>query len=226
MIKTYQEDLTLAAPLYSETDELWPLYPSDPNWCYAGSGSFEPFEWVSGKGVGACDPSAILLLRKMHSSCAIIDCTASILFDGTVGEFDFTFAATIKFNAAGVSCEVRISNAEYPSGSILAVLRNKGIPAVALDPVEISSGVLEIRFYDDGTHYRLSKNGTTLASIEKTPDNIAKFSLREDAHPAFSFQAFNAEDKPKFYMKSVDFEYDEFVSNPFWTDLINCHETT
>ena len=223
MIRTYQEDLTLAAPLYSETDELWPLSPSDPNWRYAGP---ESFEWVSGKGVGACDPSASLALRKMHSSCAIIDCTASILFDGSGGEFSFEFGATIKFDAALVSCEVRISNTEYLNGSIQAVLQNSGIPDVVLDPVAISPGVLEIRFYDDGTHYRLSKNGTTLASIEKTPDNIAKFSLREDAYPAFSFRAFNAEDEPKFYMKSVDFEYDEFVSNPFWTDLINCHETT
>lgn len=223
MIKTYQEDLTLAAPLYSETDELWPLSPGDPNWYYTGS---EPFEWVSGKGVGACDPSSILLLRKMHRSCAIIDCTVHVLLELSGDEFSYELGARIGFYANYLSCVISISNDPYINGSIHVTLQNNGLEDVESVPQSIESGVIALRFYDDGTHYRLSKNGTILASIEKTPDNVAQYSKREDSSPSFFFLAFNAVDEPKFYLKSVDFEYDEFVSNPFWTDLINCHETT
>ena len=236
MIKTYQEDLTLAAPLYSETDYLWPLSPSDPNWYY-GDGFSPPAgppEWVSGKGTGVTYQGKEIQLRKMHTACAVIDCNVSILLEGPSGDYGY---GVIYFLAANIECVVSISSSPYLDGSLYVVLTrysdDGGIHTVELDPAEVFPGVFTFRLFDDVTHYRLQKNGVTLASIEKTPENVARHRTREYSQPAFKFSAGdNTPESKKVYLRSVDFEYDEYdepdepTVNQFWTDLINCHETT
>jgi hypothetical protein len=223
MIKNYQEDLTLAAPLYSETDELWPLSPSDPNWYYGGS---EEFEWVSGKGVGDCT-TGDLLLRPLHSACTPIDCTCNCLLQHSIDFFSLDFVSSIYFDFYGLTFLFSISQIENP-GEVYAraTLQNNGVVDVVSSWVLLTNGVVIFRILEDGDYYRAFINGSNVASISKTEDNHPRQEERENTASAFWLSIQNTSSDQKFYLKSVDFEYDEFVSNPFWTDLINCHETT
>lgn len=222
MIKTYQEDLTLAAPLYSETDMLWPLSPSDPNWYYAGSGSFE---WVSGKGVGDTWTDD-LIFRPLHSACTPIDCICTCIVENSTVEFYSVFVSTLYFDFYGLVFDFQIKHEVDNKVLSRAVLSNNGLIDVVSEWIEISSGSVVFRIFDDVTHYRAVINGSNVASIEKTENNYPRQDERENTYSAFRFMCSNTEADLKLYLSSIDFEYDEFVSNPFWTDLTNCHETT
>lgn len=223
MIKTYQEDLTLAAPLYSETDQLWPLSPSDPNWYYNG---LEAFEWVSGKGVGA-SATGDLLLRPLHSACTPIDCTCNCLLEHSIDFFSLDFGSSIYLDFYGLSFFFRVSQIENP-GEVYAraILVNNGVADVTSSWVLLTNGVVTFRILEDGDYYRAFINGSNVASIAKTAENYPRQIEREDTYSSFARSIQNTSSDQKFYLQSVDFEYSEFVSNPFWTDLINCHETT
>ena len=222
MIKTYKEDLTLAAPLYSETDELWPLSPSDPNWYYAGS---EPFEWVSGKGVGETGTDD-LIFRPLHSACTPIDCTCTCLLENSTVEQNNYFVSGMYFDFYGLVFNFQTKHEIDNNVFSRVILSNNGLSSVVSEWIEISSGSVVFSIFDDVMHYRAFINGSNVASIAKTEDNYTRQDERENTSRAFLFSCQNTAEDLKFYLSSIDFEYDEFVSNPFWTDLINCHETT
>lgn len=224
MIKTYQEDLTLAAPLYSETDYLWPLSPSDPNWY----GAAEEFEWVSGKGVGARSTGS-MYLRPLHSACTPIDCTCTCLLEYSIDFYDPGLLTSIHFSFyGGLYFLFEIARIASPKEiHAQAKLRNIGdIWFTSSSWVLLTNGVVTFRILEDGNYYRAFINGSNVASIAKTAENYPRQIGREDAYTAFEIFTRNTSPDIKSYLQSVDFEYDEFVSNPFWTDLINCHETT
>ncbi len=223
MIKTYQENFTLSAPLYHETDELWSLSTGgDPNWYCLGSVAIG---WESGKGVGDIGTHDLIFL-PLQSACTPIDCICTCIIENSTGGVYNTFGASLYFEFDGLVFDFGIKHGGDNKVFSRVRISTNGLTNVVSEWMEMSNGSAVFRIFDDVTHYIAVINGSNAASIAKTENNYPGQHEIEHTGGTFRFSCSNTEEDLKFYLSSIDFEYDEFVSNPFWTDLINCHETT